>query len=210
MDYELSGLKDVVEISNKVVEKYKDDYSNLEKPYLYHYTSQKGLLGIFEKKNFHMTDILYLNDSKEFTYSFELIKLVLNEKISEFEKSNPKLLGHEFYIKIKDFSKTSDYETKYIIWLKLKEYIEYKMYNHGHQHYFVFSLSEKDDDLNQWRGYCPSIGGFCIEIDLNKMSDKLSGNLSNTIKKCIYNEEEQRVLIDKVFNDIYQSEKKRL
>ena len=39
--------------------------------YLYHYTSQKGILGILQTNKLWMTNILYLNDSSEFTYTLD-------------------------------------------------------------------------------------------------------------------------------------------
>jgi hypothetical protein len=50
---------------------------------LYHYTSQKGLLGIIEKGEIWATDILYLNDTMEYKYAVNLF----SEKIEKFKKS---------------------------------------------------------------------------------------------------------------------------
>lgn len=43
-------------------------------PRLYHYTSQKGLLGILDSKTLWATRIQYLNDSTEFAYTLTLLK----------------------------------------------------------------------------------------------------------------------------------------
>ncbi len=39
---------------------------------LYHYTTQKGLLGIIQSKTIWATDILYLNDTMELKYAVDL------------------------------------------------------------------------------------------------------------------------------------------
>jgi hypothetical protein len=53
-----------------------DSQTTLPK-HLYHYTSQKGLLGILEHDNLWMTNILYLNDSSEFKHTLDLVKTEL-------------------------------------------------------------------------------------------------------------------------------------
>jgi hypothetical protein len=47
---------------------------------LYHYTSQKGFLGIVEKKKLWATHIRYLNDSQEFEYAIALARTQLEKE----------------------------------------------------------------------------------------------------------------------------------
>ena len=51
---------------------------------------------------------------------------------------------------------------------------------------YVFSLSKGQDDLNQWRGYCPKEGGFCIEFNTNKLLSLVDKNKGYEIKECKY------------------------
>ncbi len=56
-----------------------DDFMTLPR-YLYHYTSQKGLLGILDTGKLWMTDILYLNDSSEFSHTIDLVKTEMTKQ----------------------------------------------------------------------------------------------------------------------------------
>ena len=47
---------------------------------LYHYTSLSGLLGIIENKCIWASDIRYLNDSNEFSYTIELASELFKAK----------------------------------------------------------------------------------------------------------------------------------
>jgi len=69
--------------------------------YLYHYTSQNGLLGILginskpSKPSLWMTNIFYLNDSSEFTYTINLVKQDLKKRKEDIleDKRTPTLGG---------------------------------------------------------------------------------------------------------------------
>ena len=63
---------------------------------LYHYTSRKGLLGIIQNHELWMTNILYLNDSREFMYTLELVKSEIDKWIDEV--SNNPSEGHKLKI----------------------------------------------------------------------------------------------------------------
>ena len=52
-------------LEEKVLKTYKElDYSIPK--HLYHYTSMNGLIGIINSKKLRASDILFLNDEKEF------------------------------------------------------------------------------------------------------------------------------------------------
>lgn len=127
---------------------------------LYHYTSQNGLLGIIRDCKLRMTDILYLNDSSEFSHCFDLFL------------KNLKL----------------DFELGQLL-QRLKESPDY----------FIFSLSEREDDLSQWRGYCPSTGGFCIEFDPEKLSSIVEKNNKDyRLEKVLYQFNEKEEIITQI------------
>ena len=50
---------------------------------LYHYTSQKGLLGILKDDTLKMTNILYLNDSNEFFHPISLFQEEWKNRVNE-------------------------------------------------------------------------------------------------------------------------------
>lgn len=149
--------------------------------HLYHYTSQKGILGILESNKLWMTNILYLNDSSEFTYTLELVRSKL-KKLKE-QKQNIGILTPN--------------DVKY----EQVERVLDGFFNDKRTESYVFSLSnskKKDDDLNQWRGYCPREGGFCIEFDsgrlfsiIEKMNKMSKGKYE--ISECIYHHKDEPI-----------------
>jgi hypothetical protein len=58
---------------------------------------------------------------------------------------------------------------------------------------FTFSLTENKDLLSQWRGYCPN-GGYSFEFD-RKQLDAFVRRFRIIVRKCVYDEEEQRKII---------------
>ena len=62
---------------------------------VYHYTSQKGLIGILREKKIWMTNINYLNDATEFRHSIELIIGELENRISILDRKvkRPAIIG---------------------------------------------------------------------------------------------------------------------
>jgi hypothetical protein len=53
---------------------------------LYHYTSQRGLLGIVGDKKIWSTNLRYLNDSTEFSYTIDLTARALNGRPTEVKE----------------------------------------------------------------------------------------------------------------------------
>jgi hypothetical protein len=49
-------------------------------PYLYHYTTQAGLLGIIEGRELSATKVHYINDTTEFAASLEMLDNYLTTK----------------------------------------------------------------------------------------------------------------------------------
>ena len=59
---------------------------------------------------------------------------------------------------------------------------------------YVFSLSEIEDDLSQWRGYCPGGNGFCLSFCASDLVEQMSKHGFH-LKKCIYKKSEQENLV---------------
>ena len=166
---------------------------------LYHYTSQKGLMGILQTKKLWMTNILYLNDSSEFTYTLKLIK-------SESRKWRLKKGGIREHITDEE-EMTMD-EKIYRTYEKLESYCD-NFQEDSDPECYVFSLSKYPDDLNQWRGYCPE-GGVSIGFDTKKLLTILDTNGEFRIEECKYDIELIKKDIDELFSkirDIFDSDK---
>lgn len=169
--------------------------------YLYHYTSQKGLLGILEKK-LRMTNIMYLNDSQEYDHCINIAKQEVKTCIQSLLKEE---LGEIIPTKEETIS-----EKKFGYYKRMEHYLkDIKDHVQGEHQLFVFSFSQRKDDLSQWRGYCPEIGGFCIEFDTVKLLSVLNIVDQRTDRhspcyffKCSYEPDENKVLVKSFFDDV--------
>ena len=108
---------------------------------IFHYTSQRGLIGIAQSKSIWATNIHYLSDSAEFIHAIDLVNHLMRV---EGESCSEVRVKHLFY----RLAMT-------------KENIE-------NISIYVCSFSEKKDLLSQWRGYCPNGNGFSIGFDYNR------------------------------------------
>jgi len=102
---------------------------------LYHYTTMEGLLGIVRTGKLWLSHIKYLNDSLEYEFLWNLLKVRVDRRIrtsAQLEKAE-----RERLLSLLGFR--ADLET------------------------FVASFSaDGGDRLSQWRGYCPNGIGFSI------------------------------------------------
>jgi hypothetical protein len=159
---------------------------------LYHYTSQIGLLGILQTKKLWMTNILFLNDSSEYIHTLDLVK-------SELKNRKELLIGKgipAYYEKLENLNIDGRRFHTYGV---IENIIDKYLLVVG-RHCYVFSLSTKKDDLNQWRGYCPKEGGFCVEFDNKELSSITKGK--SEIRECIYDPVEKKGLVDSLFNNV--------
>jgi hypothetical protein len=160
--------------------------------YLYHYTSQKGLFGILKTKKLWMTNIYYLNDSSELIYTIKLVR-------SELIKRQKLLTGKGLRAIVKEDDLNID-EIKFRMYDIINSVLDDFLHKMIIENY-VFSLSEKGNDLNQWRGYCPKEGGFCIEFDYHKLLSIIEKNKKNKIKECIYDKKIQNESVKLLFDE---------
>lgn len=135
---------------------------------LYHYTSQDGLLGIIGNGAIWASNIHYLNDSKEFIHAIDEVKAMIWHRKKDL---NNEALGG------------------------LYENIETRLEGVARIHIFVVSLTERGDQLSQWRGYCPNGAGYSIGFSKSAI-EQLSRRQGFTFKPCIYDWQQQRKLLD--------------
>jgi hypothetical protein len=168
---------------------------------LYHYTSQEGLLGIIKNGEVWATDISYLNDTKEYKYTIDLISEVIKER-------------HKSYLLDKGLSSPPPFATSTNMLSNLnkvplysEDWIEYNMlddfqrvlHSVGEQHIFLFSLSEKGNLLSQWRGYCPH-GGYSIGFNTSAFGKLLKKNKLSFVK-CIYERNDQEEIVNNIIDN---------
>ncbi|MGZ5009693.1 MAG: DUF2971 domain-containing protein [Methylobacter sp.] len=139
---------------------------------LYHYTDQKGLLGILESDTLWATKIQYLNDSTEYLLSLKLAERLLQERLTE--EKDPKHRA------------------------KIKK-IQGSSLNITHMNVCVCSFSERKDALSQWRAYSGN-AGFSIGFNSSNIIAKAIEN-NFIIAQCIYDEKEQIHLIKRLIEE---------
>jgi hypothetical protein len=146
---------------------------------LYHYTSQRGLLGIVEKKKLWATHIRYLNDSREFEHARDLAKVHLEREIGSGKYMRAKFAEKA----LAQLDGALDIHTPFTV--------------------YVTSFTAQRDQLSQWRAYCPSEGGFSLGFkvgELLKAVERRSMELDLAFVPCLYDEEEQNALISELLS----------
>jgi hypothetical protein len=148
---------------------------------LYHYTDQKGLLGILESKGIWATHVRHLNDGSEFTLGWDkswetLLHLI---SLSEFQYKDQL---ERIYTRFRKVISSSPEHTNYYVWCLTED-----------------SRTDSDprgfqgDRLSQWRAYSGGGHGFSLGFD----STILEGCFSTSMKvvyslgRCLYDEKMQ-------------------
>lgn len=141
--------------------------------YIYHYTSQTGLLGILKNKCVWATNTHYQNDSKEFQHALELSK----GAIEVLRNHNP----------------PTEEE-------RLLRAMKRTLNSIQGVNIFVSSFSEHKDMLSQWRGYCPHGNGFSIGFDYVQLKT-IVGTQGFGLVPCVYDPSEQYQLVTELINE---------
>lgn len=132
---------------------------------LYHYTSAQGLLGILGGGNLWVTNIRYMNDSTEFSYSIGLLKNELNKcQLDRVDAATKSFC--DFFEKIADLVLTE-------------------------MNVYTASFSSDSDSLGQWRGYAPPNQGYSIGFD-RAMLEEFGKQDEYELQRCCYDESWQK------------------
>lgn len=155
--------------------------------FLYHYTSIEAFKSIIDNGEIWATAANYLlNDPTEMTHAEKIVLETLKERKERFKEEG-------LYERFENVIKGDN---------ALKQYV------------CVFSFTEEEDLLSQWREYCPK-GGVSIGFS----GDKIKRNIGDAciqdgtyvenyndyireayIYKCIYEPKEQRQKINELFD----------
>lgn len=149
---------------------------------IYHYTKPEKLLNIISNKTLRLSNVLYLNDKAEVSYTYRLIVDLINE--------NPQL-NNELY------SKVIDYFTK-----KYKHIVDgdNELYQ---QEYYTISFSTEKDNLILWNNYSKekTYTGYNLGFDINDLMCDIYKKQYNAICGCIiYDEKKQKSIIRAILN----------
>jgi hypothetical protein len=152
---------------------------------LFHYTSAQGLLGMISGSSMWATNIEYLNDTAEFNHGENIITETVNRW-----KRRPK--------------------NKNGVRKKFFELIDEAPRFFQAEDVFVISLTEKRDQLSQWRGYTPFNSGYSIGFDTEQL--QLTGWATNKMQlmRCIYSEDQQKKFVDAFIDNLLNRWERRI
>jgi hypothetical protein len=146
---------------------------------LYHYTNVAGLLGIIQSDTLWATHSSYLNDPSEIVHAHALIQLAIKDRLEIAQRPvSRELLSRALYA------------------------IDP---NDGMYQYFVSSFCQEPDLLGQWRAYSRSGGGYAIGFDSLALQRTANPSPALTLRRVIYNHDQQRVLISQTLDDVMDS-----
>jgi len=145
--------------------------------FLWHYTSIEALFGIIERKEIWLSDYRNLNDKAEIVSQIKTMIDIYNN--STFRN---RLIDEIMYSPDGEHLPNLGIDDERI---------------------FIFSLSQNQDDLNQWKGYANTKNGISIGFDvidddsiLYKESDDVY------VGKVIYEDEEKKEILFQYFSEL--------
>ncbi len=134
---------------------------------IFHYTTQKGILGIIQKREMWATQVHFLNDKNEIFLTFKLLKDELENQYNRTQTRTLKKL------------------------LKgIREFLD--VMDQGH--ICISSFCEAGDLLSQWRGYGNLGKGYAIGFDLKELK-RIANKHNFVLWPCVYNPDLQLELV---------------
>jgi len=141
---------------------------------LYHYTTQRGLLGIIENKEIWASHTQYLNDAREYRHALEMVR----EELSLMKKQG-----------------LSSEQEHFI------DEMEGALEGAEGMNVCVCSFSEKGDVLSQWRAYVDGGSGFALGFDGGFLRS-VTNEMNFWLVPVLYEDQVQRILIRTLLNDV--------
>lgn len=174
----------MVESADEVFERWNERLhvapeSDLPKV-VYHYTNAAGFLGILTGKCVYFTDKHFLNDRTEVRHGTDAAIAGLRSSLGKLESGADRKLLEQTC-----------------------SYIEAETT----ERHFIFSLSERGDDLSQWRGYANDGNGYTIGFDPRHFRDaSISDGPPFGFNRVSYSESQFSSMISKLTKE-YSSSK---
>ena len=137
---------------------------------LYHYTSGLGLLGIASSQSIWATNIRYLNDSTEYNLAIQLARTVVEKDLASSRGKFDTALNTVLQERI--VSQSTDV--------------------------YVTSFTENEDQLSQWRAYCPPGQGYAIGFSTKALVPRPVSAQDRFLVPCIYDPDQQTDLMRNV------------
>ena len=71
-------IDEIIKVRRKLQSKFANDKTTINSSIIYHYTSPEGILGILTNHTLWLSEITYMNDESEITYTFDLLTDILH------------------------------------------------------------------------------------------------------------------------------------
>lgn len=143
---------------------------------LYHYTAAEGLEGLLRHRTAWATAARYLNDAQEVRYAIDLARARLARLQRDVTgDARRRLVAH-----LIESLQRIDSDRPLVC---------------------VFSLSQRADDLSQWRAYCPESGGYSLGFLPDELR-AIAESQGCVLAPCIYDRERQRALIEEAVDPV--------
>jgi hypothetical protein len=142
---------------------------------LYHYTGQRGFLGIIKTKQIWATHSQYLNDRREYKHALDLVADEIDRLFLSVDQESQSVLR------------------------RMKEGIS----GIENINVCVSSFSEDDDSLSQWRAYGGGKSCFAIGFSPDTLLDATQ-NQQWYLAPCIYEPSEQSTLIRSLVEEVLE------
>lgn len=147
---------------------YKKVFPSKPPETIYHYTTQKGILGIIPSRSMWATQAYFLNDKNEVFLTFKLLENELSRLIGESQSSHHRSLLNE---------------------------IKHNLENLSPSHIFTISFCKEGDLLSQWRGYAAQGKGYALGFDLKSLTN-IAKKQNFVAWPCVYNPTLQQELVN--------------
>jgi hypothetical protein len=169
-DYELTSSDPKIEAEIEQLGKtfYESwlPWSSGQPENLWHYTDTEGFRAIITNGTLRLSHSRLLNDSTETALGWARVTSELDTEIAS-------------QVHLSEFFKMTKAVAGDV---------------HGAYHYFVFSLSERDDSLSQWRAYGSGGAGYALCLDGRKLAEERTDG-DFMVVRLIYGEQDHRRLI---------------
>lgn len=152
-------IDEIIKVRRKLQSKFANDKTTINSSIIYHYTSPEGILGILTNHTLWLSEITYMNDESEITYTFDLLTDILAQNNNEICQT------------FKDSLKTN---------IEKRTQLPSNLFDYVHRDsIFVACFSTKNDDISLWNYYTKtgSMAGYNIGFKVDKLVEKVKSEL---------------------------------
>ncbi len=140
---------------------------------LYHYTTQRGLLGIAESRSLWASSVHHLNDASEFRHALQLAKTTIQNRLRDATSAHTTLLRE----------------------------LDFRLWSIRNVHVFVCCFSEVGNLLSQWRAYCREGQGYSLGFDFRRSElQEAIARQGFALVRCVYDLAEQEELVRRLLD----------